>query len=382
MRIRRRRAPPAAAALLLVAAGCLSRSPEPTGRVVADGLGRQVSLPREPRRLVSLAPSVTETLFALGLGDRVVGISDFCEPPPSAGPIPRVGGMLNPSLEAIKALRPDLLIATTSGNDPSLASQAEALALPLYVLDAPDVESTLRGLESLAKALGAPESGRTLADDLRGRLAAIAARVERHRPPRVLFIVWGEPLVVPGKAAFVTDALRRAGGASVTAGAPGAWPAFDLEAAVASAPEVILMTKENRPLAERLPGDPAWTTVPAVRRGRIRIVSDAIQRPGPRVVDGIEEVARALHPEEFRGEGPPRGAEESRANRGGPHGGGIGVGHPSAHPSDGWNSPISAGGRKGDRGNFRCIGAAGEAGQKAPAPGGAPGATGGIHGVP
>jgi iron complex transport system substrate-binding protein len=382
MNSRLHRGPVAAAALLLIAAGCRPRSTAPVDRIVRDGLGREVSLPHEPRRIVSLAPSVTETLFALGLGDRVVGVSDFCEPPPSAGSIPRVGGMLNPSLETIKALRPDLLIATTSGNDPSLASQAEALALPLYVLDTPDVERTLLALESLGTAIGAGAGARTLADDLRGRLASIASRVERLRPPRVLFIVWGEPLVVPGKAAFVTDALRRAGGASVTAEAPGAWPAFDLEAAVASEPEVILMTKENRPLAEKLRGDPAWTTVPAVRSGRVRVVSDAIQRPGPRVVSGIEEVARVLHPEAFPGEARPRRQEESRANRGGPHGGGIGVWHPSAHPSDGRDSLIGSGGRKGGPRSLWCIGAAGEAGQNAPAPERPPVERGGIDGIP
>jgi hypothetical protein len=244
------------------------------------------------------------------------------------------------------------------------------------------VERTLLGLESLGAALGAGVGARDLADDLRGRLASIASRVGRLRPPRVLFIVWGEPLVVPGKAAFVTDALRRAGGASVTAEAPGAWPAFDLEAAIASEPEVILMTKENRPLSETLRGDPAWTTVPAVRSGRVRVVSDAIQRPGPRVVSGIEEVARVLHPEAFPGEAPPRAHEESRANRDGPHGGGIGVGHPSAHPSDGRDSLITTGGRKGAPTSLWCIGAAGEAGQGPPDPDGPPGETGGIHGIP
>lgn len=381
MRTLLRLAPLAAAAALLAPIGCRPPSSAPAERVVTDGLGRQVSLPREPRRIVALAPSVTEGLFALGLGDRVVGVSDFCEPPPSAGPIARVGGMLNPSLEAIKALRPDLLVASTSGNDPSLASQAAALALPLYTLHTPDVESALAALESLGAALGAPERARVLADGLRRRLAAIGSRVGGLRPPRVLFIVWGEPLVVPGRASFLTDALRRAGGASITAGAPGAWPAFDLEAAVAAAPEVILMTKENRPLAERLPGDPAWASVPAVRRGRILLVSDSIQRPGPRVVSGIEEVARALHPEAFTGDQQTGGQERSRANRGGPHGGGIGVGHPSALPLNDSDSPIPTGPRKGGPEKIRCMRAAGAGGRTAAEPGGAPGATGGVHGV-
>ena len=286
-----------AALVLILACG---PSPAPAGgHLVIDGLGRSVSAPTSPRRIVALAPSVTDSLFALGFGDRLVGVSDFCVLPPGVGPIARVGGILNPSLEAIRALRPDLLIATTSGNDPSLAPQAGALGLPLYTMNTPDVAATLASLEEIAGLLGDRERGRRLAAALRGRLEAVRARVGPLRPTRVLFLVWSAPLVVPGRPAFLTDALRRAGAASVTADAPAAWPAFDLESALARAPEAILTTSKNSAFAERLPRDPAWKEVPAVRRGRILIVGEAIEQPGPGVVGGIEEVARLLHPEAF-----------------------------------------------------------------------------------
>ncbi len=268
---------------------------------MVDGLGRSITLPVSPRRVVSLAPSVTDSLFALGFGDRVVGVSDFCVPPPGTRPVARVGGMLNPSLEAIRALRPDLLIGTTSGNDPSLASEAAALGLPLYTVHTPDVAATLRALEEIAGILGDRGRGEALAADLRRRLDSVRARVAPYEPARVLFLVWGEPLVVPGAPAFLTDALRFAGAASVTADASAAWPAFDLESAIARAPEVILTTEKNRTMAERLPHDPAWAGVPAVRRRRILVVSEAIEQPGPGVVGGIEEFARLLHPEAFEG---------------------------------------------------------------------------------
>ncbi len=268
-----------------------------------DGLGRSIALPVSPRRVVSLAPSVTDSLFALGFGDRVVGVSDFCVLPPGTRPVARVGGMLNPSLEAIRVLRPDLLIGTTSGNDPSLASEAAALGLPLYTVHTPDVAATLRALEEIAGILGDRGRGETLAADLRRRLESVRARVAPYEPARVLFLVWGEPLVVPGAPAFLTDALRFAGAASVTADAGAAWPDFDLESAIARAPEAILTTEKNRTMAERLPHDPAWAGVPAIRRRRILVVSEAIEQPGPGVVGGIEEVARLLHPEAF-GEAP------------------------------------------------------------------------------
>ncbi len=270
-----------------------------TSRVAIDGLGRSVAVPQAPRRIVSLAPSVTDSLFALGLGDRVVGVSDFCRLPPGKGPIARVGGMLNPSLEAIRALQPDLLVGTTSGNDPALASQSAALGLPLYTLHTPDVERTLSAIESLAEALGEPSRGRALAAGLRQRLEVVRSRVAGRPQPRVLFIVWGQPLVVPGRASFLTDALQHAGGISVSAAAAAAWPAFDLESAIRTAPDVILSTARNRDIVDRLRSEPAWRGVPAVRHDRMHIVSEAIEQPGPSLVGGIEEVAHILHPGAF-----------------------------------------------------------------------------------
>ena len=268
-------------------------------REVRDGLGREVSVPRLPQRLVSLAPSVTEALFALGFGERLVGVSEFCEVPSGVGAIARIGGLLNPNLETIRALRPDLLIGTTSGNDPALAAQSEGLGLPLYIVHTPDIERLLGGLEALADTLGERGRGTDLVRSLRARLARVAQRIAGRPRPRVLFIVWSEPLIVPGRPAFLTDALQRAGALSVTADAPAAHPAFNLESLVARAPQVILTTDENRDLIDRLADDPAWAAVPAVRDGRVHVLSGAIVRPGPGIVAGIEEVARLLHAEAF-----------------------------------------------------------------------------------
>jgi iron complex transport system substrate-binding protein len=210
-----------------------------------------------------------------------------------------VGGLLNPSLEVIRELRPDLLIATTSGNDPGLASQAEALGLPLYTVHAETVTGVLEAAERLADALGDPESGVRLSSDLGERLHEIERRLEGGTPIRLLYVVWNDPLIVPGAPAFLTDALRYAGADSVTADAPAAWPAYSLESAIASAPEVILTSPQNRRLPEILSGIPAWSGVPAVRTGRIHVVGSFLERPGPGVIRGIEEIARLLHPDRF-----------------------------------------------------------------------------------
>lgn len=272
----------------------------PHGRTVHDGLGRSVAVPAAIRRVVSLAPSVTETIVDLGFADRLVGVSDFCTLPPGR-PVRRVGGLLNPDLEVIRTLHPDVLIGTTSGNDPALAGQAEGLGLPLYILNTPDVAAVLASITTLADLLGEPERGSRLASDLRHRLEAVAAGVEGRERPRLLFVVWAEPLVVPGSGAFLTDAIRRAGGLSLTADQAATHPTFSVESAIALAPEVILTTEENAAFAEAIRSDPAWASVPAVKSGRVAVVGNAVVRPGPGVIGGIEEMARLLHPEA----GPP-----------------------------------------------------------------------------
>lgn len=276
------------------------------GDIVRDGLGRDVRIQGIPHRLVSLAPNVTEIIVALGLMDRLVGVSDFCTLPADAQDVRRIGGLLTPDLELIRSLHPDLLIGTTSGNDPGLDTQARALGLPLYTLNARSVGDVLEGIEALAVVLGDPTRGRALADRLRARLAEVERRTSGRTRPRVLFIIWGEPLVVPGSGAFLTDAIRRAGGESVTADVAFAHEAFSVESAVALAPDIILTTRDNGALPEKLLADPAWASVPAVRAGKVFLVGDGIVRPGPSVVDGIEEIAARLHPgNETRGRTPP-----------------------------------------------------------------------------
>ena len=321
--------------------GCREASPPAGSRVVRDGLEREVEVPARPRRIVSLAPSVTDSLLALGAEDRLVGVTDFCELPQGAGPIARIGGMLNPSLETIRGLRPDLLIGTTSGNDPSLARQAAALGLPLYTIHTPDVEGVLRSILDLARLIDEEERGEALVGELRSRLAAVRAAVAGRRPIKILFVVWGNPLVVPGRSSFLTDALVLAGGSSITADSPAAYPTFEVESAIARAPEVILTSPQNRAFLDRLRREPAWSKVPAVLLDRLVVVSQAIEQPGPKVVSGVEEVARALHPDAFAapgrhstawGAGSSESAQGEAVRAWGPHGGGIGGGHPSALP--------------------------------------------------
>ena len=287
-----------AIALAFSAPACRDHAPRAEGPAggVRDGLGRLVVIPAPPRRIVTLAPNATDTIAALGLGDRLVGVSDFCQPPQEAKNVKRVGGLLTPDLEVIRALKPDLLVGSTSGNDPGLASEAQALGIPLFILNAETVKQVLEGIGGLGVALGEQAKATALVQSLSARLEAVDRRVAGRPRPRVLYIVWGDPLVVPGAKAFLTDAIRRAGGDSVTDDAPAAHPTYSIEAAIARSPEVILTSEYNRADAEKLKKDPAWQSVPAVASGKVYVVGDELVRPGPAIVSGIEEMARRLHP--------------------------------------------------------------------------------------
>jgi iron complex transport system substrate-binding protein len=280
--------------LLTLAAGLFS------ARLVMDQTGRRVSIPEHPERLVSLAPSITETLYALGLGDQLVGDTDYCEYPPEAKRKPHVGPILNPSLERIVALKPDLVLGSPEANRIETANRLERLGIPLYGVTARTVEETLHSIEDLGRVLGREAEARGLVQSLRRRIEAVESRVAGRERPKVLFVVWYRPLTTVGARSFIGDVIRRAGGASISEDLQGEWPRLSLEEALRRDPDVILFPRSESfaPALEEFQRLPGWRELRAVRNRRMYFVSDAIVRPSPRLVDALEEVARALHPPE------------------------------------------------------------------------------------
>lgn len=270
---------------------------------VVDMLGRTVTLPTPPRRIVSLVPSVTELIYALGGEDRLVGRTDFCDHPPAAQIKPSVGGMISPSLETIVTLKPDVVIATTSGNRVDTFNKLTQIGVPVYAVHAHRIAEMLEVARRLADltdrqaALGAFVAG------IEHRLQAVADAVRPYRRPRVLYVLWPEPLLVPASDALLTELIERAGGESITATEHGDYPRFSIEAAVARAPEVILLARHGGRVRGPMVRD-KWdrlVSLPAVKNNRIHdIDGNLVHRYGPRVVDGVEALARAIHPEAFK----------------------------------------------------------------------------------
>ncbi len=267
-----------------------------------DMLGRPVTLAAPASRIVSLVPSVTEILFALGAEDRLVGVTDFCDYPPAARQKPSVGGMVSPNLEVLVSRKPDLVVATTEGTREETVAQLGRLRIPTYLV----VAHRVTDVTALVSHLGELTGRRAAADALRARIEqrvdAVRRAVAPYRRPRVLYVLWPEPLIVPGRDALVTELIRLAGGESISAGDGDSYPRYSLEAAVAKAPEVILLANHG---ANTGPIDrERWqrlSELPAIRAGRLhQVEGNLLHRYGPRVVDGLEQLARVIHPEAFR----------------------------------------------------------------------------------
>ena len=287
----------------LVAAALVLAAPPARALTVVDMLGREVKLAGPPRRIVSLVPSATELIYALGGEDRLVGRTDFCDYPPAAKDKPSVGGMISPSLETIATLKPDLVIATTSGNRLETFSRLEQLGIAVYAVHAHRIAEMLDVTRRLAELTGRQAALARLVSGLESRLFAVVNAVRPYPRPRVLYVLWPEPLLVPASGALLTELITLAGGDSITANERGDYPRFSIEAAVVRAPEVILLASHGGNGAPPIAKD-KWerlTSLPAVKNKRVHAIDGNLaHRYGPRVVDGVETLARAIHPEAFR----------------------------------------------------------------------------------
>jgi iron complex transport system substrate-binding protein len=274
----------------------------PIYKDVLDEVGRTVRIPQPVQRIVSLAPSLTETIYALGLQERLVGDTDYCDYPPEAQKKTKVGGAINPSIEQIAALRPDVVLVTKSLNRLETVHALDGLGIPTYATDPHTVEEIISSTERLADVLGVPEAGTTLAADLQKRLANLRKKLNGTAPRRVLFVVWADPLISVGKETFIADALRQAGAESIVDSTQ-SWPQVNLEEVVHLQPDFLVFAashSEGEPeeidvLATRT----GWTGLEAVRKRRFAVISDAVNRPAPRIVSAIEDLARQLHPDVF-----------------------------------------------------------------------------------
>jgi iron complex transport system substrate-binding protein len=269
-------------------------------RTYTDGTGRKVDIPKHPQRIISLAPNITETLYLLGAQDRLIGNTTQCNWPEAASHKLKIGDLLTPNYEVILSAKPDLVIASTAGNDRAAVMKLAGLGVPVYVIAPRSVEKIFQCVEDMGRITDCMAQGLQLVAQMKDRLEKIKLRISGLPAVRAFFITWFDPLLAPGQATFENDVLRLAGVTSITADIPQFYPRYSLEQLLVKDPDIILTIEhEGDPLPD-FKKTSGWKDLRAVQEDRIYFLSEYLQHPSPLFVDGVEDLAKQLYPERFR----------------------------------------------------------------------------------
>lgn len=266
-------------------------------REMTDDLGRKVKIPIKVNRAVSLAPNLTENIFAIGAGDKLVGVTTYCDYPVEAKQIQKIGDTISPNIESIIALKPQIVFVSTASQIQAFTQTLEKNDIQVFVTDPNSLEGITRNLRQMGEIFGTSGRAEELVKDMEARLVAIKEKTSATPPVKVFIQISREPLFTAGQDSFVTEMLGYAGGESVTRIVPTAYPRISKESALALEPEAIIVTAGA---GNEEPND-VFKDSPAVKNKRIlRVKADLLTRPSPRIVEGLEETAKLLHPDLFR----------------------------------------------------------------------------------
>ena len=274
-----------------------------SARAYVDDAGRRMYFAKPPARIVSLAPSITEMLFAIEAGEQLVGVTDFCDYPSEALKKPKVG-YSNPNLESLVALQPDLVMAPNDFLKPDVIVKLEQLKIPVFILADKNVEGIFAHIQTLGRIVGRSPKADAVAMELRKQVTAIQQRVQGAAPVRVLYVLNSQPLITVGPGSFIDQLIAMAGGVNVAAKSATPYPRLSMETVLHEDPEILVFPvgkaegiSESEQQTWR-----QWTTMTAVKRGRLHQISaDWLNRPGPRIARGLEALAEILHPDSSSG---------------------------------------------------------------------------------
>ncbi|MGP8154784.1 MAG: cobalamin-binding protein [Smithella sp.] len=269
-------------------------------RIVTDDIGRSINIASIPRRIVSLAPGITETLYALGLADNIEGVTIFCDWPAAARTKQQIGGFTNPSIEKIVSLKPDLIIATADGNRQDTVLQLEKLGLSVYVINPADTNGVLRNILQIGKITNREDAAGKLVEKLQKRLNNITVQIRNKKKPRVFFQLGQEPLFTAGSKTLINEVIERAGGINVAGHDTARYPVYSAEGVIAASPEIIVFAPmvNDKKYASVKNYWQKFGEIPAVKNNKIYpIDADLINRASPRIFDAIEIMALFLHPD-------------------------------------------------------------------------------------
>jgi ABC-type Fe3+-hydroxamate transport system substrate-binding protein len=266
-------------------------------RTVHDQLGRTVTVPDHPHRIICLMPSVTDAVFSLGAGNDVVAVSDYSNYPAEAKSKPSVGSLLNPSMETIVALHPDLAIGSSDFNRLKGVDQIEKFGIPVFMVRSGGIEGIYSSLLAIGDALNRNSEAQAEVKKLRDRVSAVEARVAHQPKIHVFILIWPEPITTIGKHAFITEMIAAAGGESITDDLSEDWPVISFESLVTMAPEHLLLVHDGRVFFNDLVKRPGWNILPAIKTHSVYYTDDRMYSPSPVAIDALEDLAKEFHPE-------------------------------------------------------------------------------------
>jgi iron complex transport system substrate-binding protein len=263
-------------------------------RVVTDDAGRRVTLPDQVHRIVCLAPSITDTVYAIGAGSEVAGITDYTLYPPEARQKPSIGGVLRPSLERIAVLHPDLAIGIAPFNDAETIRGIERMGIPVFLVNPSGLEGLYRSIAGIGRALGRQTDATALVARLRERERRVRSQAPAANRPSVFLAISLDPCITAGRRAFITELLSAAGARSVTDDIEQEWINVNIEAMIPRKPQFILLLQDSPFGLKQMRERPGWRSLEAVRMGRVLRIDDRLQYPSPVAFDALEEFARQL----------------------------------------------------------------------------------------
>jgi iron complex transport system substrate-binding protein len=270
-------------------------------RTFVDDASRKLYFAKPPQRVVSLAPSITEMLFALGLDEQIVGVTNYCNYPPAAVSKPKIG-YTHPNLESLIALRPDMVAAPSEFLRADALAKLDELKVPVLILQAKSLEDVFSHLHLLGRIFERSAAADAVTRHMRERLDHLAFTLRDTAEARVLYVLNSQPLMTVGPDSYIHQMIGLAHGYNIASAASGAYPRLSMETVLEKDPEVLIFpvgSVEGIPEQEQRTWN-RWTGMSAVQHGRLRVVSsDALNRPGPRLMEGLEQLARAIHPEAF-----------------------------------------------------------------------------------
>ena len=271
-------------------------------KTVTDQLGRKVIIPDNPKRIIALAPNIAEIIFAIEQGHRLVGATQFSNYPEDAKALPRVGSYVHLDIEKIIALKPDLCIATKDGNPIEVIQMLEALDVPIYAVNPRNLTTVMATLAEMGALLNAQDIAQQVVINMKGRIDTVVATVSRtNSRPRVFYQIGISPIVSAGTQTCIHELIEMAGGDNIAKG-PASYPRFSYEQILGLSPDIIIITSMARgTVFEKVKTQwMQWEDIPAIKNNRISLAnSDILDRPTPRLVEGLEMLARIIHPELF-----------------------------------------------------------------------------------